>query len=340
MIDGSGSSLGKLRRAAMITLVISMMAVFFLSLFLSAALAGTETGEFCPTCPDWTNLDGWLAQRDAYERAQANGGQQNGVQTDNNPPVAAAPAQTVSEYPNQEMLTSSHSASDGRVLLDVRTPEEYRNGHIPGARNLYWKDLQKSGSLDPCAAELALGSAGVNSSDRLVVYGGSDEGAFFAFWALTYLGQENVSLLDGGADSWIEGAKVETTSPSIPPLNYTLHIMPSLLVEEEDLDSLLGMADLQILDARDFVDYGRSKFTNSSIPLTADKIYEDGRIKDAATLEDLFDRRGLNDNEMQMVYGTPQAYSLFFGLRLMGYNATLLEGDWWQETEWAVSNVR
>ena len=41
-----------------------------------------------------------------------------------------------------------------------------------------------------------------------------------------------------------------------------------------------------------------------------------------------------------IVYGTPQAYSLFYSLRLMGYNATLLEGDWWKETKWAVSNVK
>jgi hypothetical protein len=27
-------------------------------------------------------------------------------------------------------------------------------------------------------------------------------------------------------------------------------------------------------------------------------------------------------------------------LKLMGYNATLIEGDWWQKTEWTVSNVR
>jgi len=34
------------------------------------ALAGTETGEFCPTCPDWTDMDGWLAKKEAYEQEQ------------------------------------------------------------------------------------------------------------------------------------------------------------------------------------------------------------------------------------------------------------------------------
>jgi thiosulfate/3-mercaptopyruvate sulfurtransferase len=42
----------------------------------------------------------------------------------------------------------------------------------------------------------------------------------------------------------------------------------------------------------------------------------------------------------QIVYGTPQAYLLYYSLKLMGYNATLIEGDWWKETSWAVSNVK
>ena len=59
-------------------MIFSLMALFFLSFLTIPALAGTETGEFCPTCPDWTNLDGWLAKKDAYERAQLNSQQGSG----------------------------------------------------------------------------------------------------------------------------------------------------------------------------------------------------------------------------------------------------------------------
>lgn len=63
-------------------LMIVLPLFFFLSLLLLAgpASAGTESGEFCPTCPDWTNLDGWLDEKAAYEEDMKNGiesGQQN-----------------------------------------------------------------------------------------------------------------------------------------------------------------------------------------------------------------------------------------------------------------------
>ena len=79
----------------------------------------------------------------------------------------------------------------------------------------------------------------------------------------------------------------------------------------------------------------------TAISLTAEMLYDDdSKIKDPATLKDLLSRRSLNEKGVQIVYGTPQAYRLFYGLKLMGYNATLLEGDWWMKTKWAVSSVK
>ena len=35
------------------------------------------------------------------------------------------------------------SATDGAVLLDVRTPDEYRQGHIPGSKNVPLQSIDK-----------------------------------------------------------------------------------------------------------------------------------------------------------------------------------------------------
>jgi len=336
----------RLREASAAALIFCLLAVFFLSFLTISAMAGTETGEFCPTCPDWTNLDGWLAKKDAYEQAQQSGqqsggqtsGQQNGQAS--NTPITAKVDLPQKSYALPELITSPSSIKSDQVILDVRSQPDYLSGHIPKARSMYWKDLQRNGILDPALAKEALGRAGVNESDRLLVYGDSGEGAAFAFWALSYLGHKNVSLLDGGADAARgAGASLTTNAPSPLPSNYTAHIAPWLLVTPDNLESMFELSDVRILDARDFFEYGKDRMTNKSICLSQDKLYVNYRIKDAGTLKDLFGRR-LEDSGTAIVYGTPQAYSLFYSLRLMGYNATLLEGDWWKETKWAVSNVR
>lgn len=313
---------------------------------MGIALAGTETGEFCPTCPDWTDLEGWLAKKDAYERAQMNGGEKHSSINTNAGTDATSKADVAAEekppaYPNAAFITSAMSPFDGLVLLDVREPEDYQSGHIPGARNIYWGDLQDRDTLDPALTESILRKTGINNSDSILIYGGEDEGADFVFWALSYLGHQNLSKLDGGVDAaWSVGIRPEASLPTVGESNYTVHIMPWLQVNKSNNQAILELPQIQILDARDFVDYGKSKFTNISIPLDAEKLYDDSKIKDPQTLGTLLERRDLNKDGVQLVYGTPKAYSLFYGLKLMGYNVTLLEGDWWQKTEWAVSNVK
>ncbi|MDD4652937.1 MAG: rhodanese-like domain-containing protein, partial [Methanothrix sp.] len=343
-----------LRKAGAVALAFSLLAVVFLNFLISSALAGTETGEFCPTCPDWTDLDGWLAKKDAYERAQMNAmqGSQSNVQVNGQTvsvPSTAKPSPPEKGYMEPNLITSPSSLKSDEaagsqiispVILDVRAEPDYSSGHIPGARILYWKSMQKNGLLDQSSAREALERAGVRPGDRLLIYGDSGEGAYFVFWALCYLGQNNVSLLDGGADAaQAEGVAFTMNAPAPEPSNYTASIVPWLQVTAESLEGMLEQTDTRILDARDFSLYGQSRLGNESICLSLDKLFDNSRIKDAATLGDLFDRR-LENTGTVIVYGTPQAYSLFYSLRLMGYNATLLEGDWWKETKWAVSNIK
>lgn len=342
---GSGVSFPeRMQKLAGMTLIVSLLAALYINLIMGIALAGTETGEFCPTCPDWTDLDGWLAKKEAYEKAQGIGqpvGSQGG-KINSNAAASLKVDPSANGYPVNKLLTRASIIQKDQVILDVRDSQDYQSGHIPGARSLYWKDMQKGGILDTSLAIEALERAGVNSSDSMLVYGGSDEGEFYAFWALSYLGQKNVSLLDGGADAaWSAGIKkdVSKTTSSSPQSNYTARTVPWLLVTPVNLDRLLARSDIQILDARDYTDYGMSMLTNAS-SLSAGMLYDDSKIKDPATLNDLLSRRSLDEKGAQIVYGTPQAYRLFYSLKLMGYNATLLEGNWWMKTKWAVSSVK
>jgi thiosulfate/3-mercaptopyruvate sulfurtransferase len=343
----TGGFVRKTKAEVCVLAILSLITAMAMSALCFTAFAGTENGEFCPTCPDWTNLEGWLAQKDAYEKSSQTGayGGTSGGNADNaNDPdnkgsnVNLEKAAAV--YPNQDIIASATSFPKGRVVLDVRSPEEYVNGHIHGARNIYWKSIQSDGVLNPALAENALRKAGINNTDRILICGDSDEGASFMFWALSYLGNRNLCRLDGGIDSaWSAGMKPDTYLPSIKESDYMINVVPWLLFNKSRLETYLRMDNVQVLDARDFADYGRCRL-NTSLPFQSDKLYDDYKIKDVGTLRDLLDMRGLSRNSTQLVYGTPQAYDLFYGLRLMGCNVTVLEGDWWSETKWAVSNIK
>jgi thiosulfate/3-mercaptopyruvate sulfurtransferase len=333
-----------LKRSKAWCIVVLVLAILGLFPMMLLSLAGTETGEFCCTCPDYENFDAWLAKKAQLCDNAGNLIGQSGNHIGQNSKPADGGSNAIINmdilYPNSQLVTSASSKLDGLVIIDVRAPEEYASGHLHGARNLYWKETQAKERFDPILTESALRKGGINNSDAVLIYGGADDRASYVFWALSYLGFKNLSKLDGGIDDAPqEGLIVGNSISPINESNYTAHIVPSLLVNESQMGKWLERSDVQILDAREFSEYGRARLTNASLPLDPSKLYlEDFKIKDAKTIDEILSRR-LDKSKIQIVYGTPQAYSLFYALELMGYNATILEGSWWKETEWAVNLI-
>jgi thiosulfate/3-mercaptopyruvate sulfurtransferase len=325
-------------------LVQVLLAAMVPGLIIAQAQDQCDNGKFCCNC-ELT----WITEHpdcgiDAYNKLYNKYCDKNGdlKSTTGNLMGTQAEKTELEPYPRPELLTPANSKLERFVVLDVRDPKEYSQGHISGARNLCWKYLQPGGILDQDLALNALRKTGINNSDKLLVYDETDGGASYVFWALSYLGHENVSLLDGGIDGASgAGTSLERSVPMLKESNYTSHIIPWLLVNITYLGSWINRSDVQILDARDYIEWGKSRLTNNSIPLDASKLYQDNhKIKDAKTLADLLGRRGLDKYKTQLVYGAPEANSLFYALKLMGYNATLLECPWWKSTKWAVSVVR
>ena len=51
--------------------------------------------------------------------------------------------------PDINQGVKEYSTPDGAVLLDVRTPDEYRQGHIPGSKNVPLQSISKvAGVID------------------------------------------------------------------------------------------------------------------------------------------------------------------------------------------------
>lgn len=90
------------------------------------------------------------------------------------------------------------------VLVDVRSPEAYDAGHVPGSLHVPVHDLGAR------RAELP-----ANLARRLVVIGDHRKRALAAANFLALLGFGGVSVLDGGIAAW--DGPLETGPPPPPP---------------------------------------------------------------------------------------------------------------------------
>ena len=88
-------------------------------------------------------------------------------------------------------LLQRQQAGQAPVLLDVRTSDEYRDGHIAGALNIPVDLLPSRAS-----------ALGVARGSEIVVYCVSGKRAARAQETLTSLGYTHVRLLDGSLNTW------------------------------------------------------------------------------------------------------------------------------------------
>ena len=114
-----------------------------------------------------------------------------------------APAATISE----DALGARQAARDATlVVLDVRTPEEYADGHVPGAINI------PHDQVEPRLAELA------SARDKdVVVYCRSGKRAALALGVLQKSGFTKLLHLEGDMRAWsASGRPVETVPGPVP----------------------------------------------------------------------------------------------------------------------------
>ena len=87
--------------------------------------------------------------------------------------------------PDVNQGVTEYRRTSGAVLLDVRTPEEYRNGHIPGSRNI---PLQTIDSVSTVVE---------NKDTSLYVYCQSGARSRQAAGVLKQMGYTNVNNIGG-----------------------------------------------------------------------------------------------------------------------------------------------
>ena len=158
------------------------------------------------------------------------------------------------------------------LIIDVRSPQEYAAGHIPGAINLPGVDWRTppaapgsgkvgqqifrrpDGSVDVPRYEKFLGEAGLKQDHEVVIYGnhaGKADGSLPAALLLK-LGHKNVAFLDGvGLDQWKKADyEVATKRTKLAATTYKASADPKRLWSYDDVKKNLNNPDIVILDSR------------------------------------------------------------------------------------------
>jgi len=160
---------------------------------------------------------------------------------------------------------SPEAAPAGRVLLfhvNFGVPEEYADGHIPGALYLDTNRLEDPADWNrrsPEALETALRAFGISRDTTVIVYGRDTEGHANEKWPgrragqiaatraiaiLRYAGVNDVRLLDGGYDWWVQaGYPLETVirEPSpIESFGVSIPQRPDFIIDIDEAKEILA----------------------------------------------------------------------------------------------------
>lgn len=232
------------------------------------------------------------------------------------------------------------SNADVRVL-DARSAEEYRQGHLPGAVNVpapATDDLQANRQgfpLPPEWAQRLFRLAGVNAGSRVVLY--DNHGHRFAarvFYVLEFFGHEHVQILNGGFRKWqSEGRATAVEVPRVAPGDFTPKPNGALIATSQWVAAHLKDPAVKLVDAR-----SAGELTGGHIPgavnIDWSRTIGSGDIKTfrpAEQLEALFAAAQVSRDREVVTYCqmAVRAAEVYFVLRLMGYpRVRVYDGSW------------
>lgn len=185
------------------------------------------------------------------------------------PDVGSSSAPVPAGFANPGLLVDTawvarHMEDSGVRLLDVRSADEYRQGHISGSVSLptswFTVTVNDVPNLVPPPEEFegAMQRAGVDPGTHVVVVDGGDLlWASRLLWTLNYFGHRQVSVLHGGLAAWqADNREVTAEAPSVASAGFTAAPDSSLIADLADIVRRLDEPGLVLLDNRSPEEYG------------------------------------------------------------------------------------
>jgi thiosulfate/3-mercaptopyruvate sulfurtransferase len=251
-----------------------------------------------------------------------------------------------------------HLDDDSIRIVEVdENPALYADAHIPGAIGFDWKkDLQdqvKRDFLGPDEFGALFGSRGISNDHTVVLYGDRNNWfAAYTYWYLKYYGHDNVKLMNGPREKWIdEGRKTTGDLPSYNEATFKAAPGDDSIRAKRDevaaaLDTSTALVDVrspqefsgELISMAGYEQEGAQRGGHipgaASVPW-AQAVQEDGTFKSADELRELYTGKGvLNGNDI-IAYcriGERSAHTWFVLHELLGNDDVKnYDGSW---TEW------
>jgi thiosulfate/3-mercaptopyruvate sulfurtransferase len=222
-------------------------------------------------------------------------------------------------------------------VLDARSADDYAAGHIPGAANVHWTELTGLDEDDlwdarPAEELAALFAArGLSSDEPIVVYGSGPEGYGDdgnAYWALRYLGHDDVRVLNGGWASWLAtGGDSSSDSDGPPPATFEATVDDTVFATTEMVAGWGGA----LLDVRSEEEWLKGHIPGAVWMNWTDMFADSGALLTPEDARARLDEVGISPDAEVIVYcaGGIRAGHTFMVLDALGYpEARNYVGSW------------
>ncbi len=264
----------------------------------------------------------------------------------------------------KDVLVDTHWVEDHldddsiRIVEVDENPALYADAHIPGAIGFDWqKDLQdqvKRDFLGPQEFGELFSSRGISNDHTIVLYGDRNNWfAAYTYWYLQYYGHDNVKLMNGPREKWIEEGKPTSSDDAVLPARRSSRRRARTTTIRAKRDEMLKLVgtDTRLVDVRSPQEFSGELIAMAGyeqegaqrgghIPGAANvpwaqAVNEDGTFKSADDLRDLYESKGVSNGSDIVAYcriGERSAHTWFVLHELLGNdNVKNYDGSW---TEW------
>ena len=256
------------------------------------------------------------------------------------------------EYPNGSMLISPDFLTNELekiIVLDVRSEDAYKKGHVPTAIRIDHDEWQKEfgNGTDAKAWSERISALGIDGKKPVVVYDDSmAENASRIWWILRYWNVPDVKILNGCWRDYLNSKQPVSREPVTPkPAKFSAEKQPGRVANHSDLVTIISRfkGKWQVIDSRTSDEFSgkdkRDAKKGGHIPsakniewtMFLDKGSE--RFKTAEQLKKLLKDNNIDLSKPLVVYSHEggRASVVVFALELLGARDVICYYDGWKK---------